>query len=524
MRSKRSKTYSVQSDRHHEDERAANFDQIDLAESHAAVPVQYKVKDGAQELQQDATQHSGSGQTRYPLESANTSTSSKGIGSATTKATAQEMKFDTNPQRLQPAAQYKYQVAERYAAVPIQRQHQNSSLAAETNRQRSTPTIQRKSNGVTQYKTSGQSNLEKIASKQSIHELAAHDIAYKSDFSAISVETLIQLRNAGYGSSPEDITFHFGKLGFQAVVIHSVTKGKPSILAIRGTTPGLSRNALETIYSDLDPRAVGAKQFEQNAVLINSLLQLGGAPMIVTGHSLGGAMAQHVAVNFSDMITEVTTFQSPGIDQSSVDKFNKMKNKPKVTHHIVTGDAVDKAGDANLEGDVYEHDFGLQLNLMELSSTLKSSEATIMLHLRAAAQAALVLDSMTKRRELSAAKAEIETLVKFLTVTVTNIGTSHGKMIFEEYRKNASKKPTQEQEITHQVGHFRSHPHQNERAVAEDIRDVVGTKIEKHIERYFVLLDSYDKIKSTATNLKDELKSSYEQSKNAILKKVESFF
>ncbi len=380
-----------------------------------------------------------------------------------------------------------------------------------------------------QAKSTGQADLEKIAPTQSIYELAAHDLAYKSGFSAISKASLDKLSSAGYGNTPEEILFFRGTVGFQAVLVLSKKKGVPSILGIRGTNPGSSRSDLETIYSDLDASAVGAKQFKANSELIQSLLGLGGGKCVVTGHSLGGAMAQHTAVNFSDMVAEVATFQSPGIDQASVDKFNALKNKPKVTHHIVTGDVVDKAGDANLAGDVYEHDFGLHLNVIELLAFLKSKYNVISKHLEVANSS---FNPITVWNELSAAKSDISAVVEYLKTTGKNIGTSHGKMIFQEYSEKSSKQnPTEKNEITHEVQHFKSHPHQDERAVAEEIRDKVGPKLEKLFETYFYLYDKYQQAKSTARdikqgyeNTKEGIKNGYEGARNEVMERLGSLF
>jgi pimeloyl-ACP methyl ester carboxylesterase len=80
----------------------------------------------------------------------------------------------------------------------------------------------------------------------------------------------------------------------------------------------------------------------------------------VTGHSLGGALAQMTAARFPDMVGNVITFQSPGIPRrmaQRVDDFNRQaadrgeQNVPVVSHHYgVDGDLVELAGEAFTSG------------------------------------------------------------------------------------------------------------------------------------------------------------------------------
>ena len=117
---------------------------------------------------------------------------------------------------------------------------------------------------------------------------------------------------------------------------------KAPVLAVRGTNNFLG------ILDDGDPRGVGTTQFNANKEdVVNWLKDVGNTvnPHI-TGHSLGGALAQRFANSYSGQLGEVVTFNSPGIPK----KETKSKNFEKATHYITSGDIVSMSGGAFLSG------------------------------------------------------------------------------------------------------------------------------------------------------------------------------
>jgi pimeloyl-ACP methyl ester carboxylesterase len=81
----------------------------------------------------------------------------------------------------------------------------------------------------------------------------------------------------------------------------------------------------------------------------------------VTGHSLGGALAQMAAARFPDLVAKVVTFQSPGISKGMAEQVKAANDKSEaagkgetvVSHHYqVNGDLVGKTGEALTEGQV----------------------------------------------------------------------------------------------------------------------------------------------------------------------------
>lgn len=73
----------------------------------------------------------------------------------------------------------------------------------------------------------------------------------------------------------------------------------------------------------------------------------------MTGHSLGGSLAQRYAINFPGSIQQVVTFNAAGISPSEVNNFKQNGGGSfTTTHYVVEGDAVSLAGQF-IPGDAY---------------------------------------------------------------------------------------------------------------------------------------------------------------------------
>ncbi len=109
--------------------------------------------------------------------------------------------------------------------------------------------------------------------------------------------------------------------------------------------------------SDLTDGTIGQRQYEGSKKAIDDLMKVApGQKLEVTGHSLGGALAQKAAAEHAASIGAVTTFQAPGVDAADAAKFNANKaDGVKVNHHYVSSDIVHRAGEQKLDGNFYEH-------------------------------------------------------------------------------------------------------------------------------------------------------------------------
>lgn len=152
-----------------------------------------------------------------------------------------------------------------------------------------------------------------------------------------------------------------GKNGFAMIAFTPLPgfdgKRRP-VLAFRGS------DDMKDALDDFNHRGVGAAQMAANEGLIGAALvglQQYAKEPAVTGHSLGGALAQMAAARFPDLVAKVVTFQSPGISgdmAKHVTDANKKSNAAGkgdtvVSHHYqVNGDLVGKSGEALTEGEV----------------------------------------------------------------------------------------------------------------------------------------------------------------------------
>lgn len=358
--------------------------------------------------------------------------------------------------------------------------------------------------------------LYQIAPQQAIYEFAAHHLAYKDEGAELNESEKDFLFSNGYA---REVTYFGlstgGTYGFQAVLIKSISD-KNDIIAIRGTIPGVSSENLFTLYVDLDPAAVGKEQFDSNRHLIEEILNSANGKADITGHSLGGAMAQHIAVNFPGQIANVSTFQSPGIDNASVETFNEIpqEERPEVVHHIISGDLIDKAGESSLPGEVFEHNFGWNLDIAKvlnnLSSEISIIESSILSMSRLTTEILAILaftparslmpgsqmnDITRKTQELQAHKDNMEAaLSRFrqqlrgTASDVGNIGKAHGAFAFSssyyEPMRNELNYPDEhlggqiEMNRNSTITAHSEYPHQDQRAIAEPIRQSIGSKIQ----------------------------------------------
>lgn len=142
----------------------------------------------------------------------------------------------------------------------------------------------------------------------------------------------------------------------QAQVIRGIHGGAPPpLLAFRGTAE--RRN----MRDDMSKDSVGSYQFSSNEGRIADILTFARGRVVVSGHSLGGALAQLTATHFPSQVSRVVTFQAPAIAKSETDRLKaynrnaKPEDRVRSTHHRASGDLVHLAGERLTEGDVFTH-------------------------------------------------------------------------------------------------------------------------------------------------------------------------
>lgn len=108
-----------------------------------------------------------------------------------------------------------------------------------------------------------------------------------------------------------------GKNDFQAIVVKD-SKGQ-TYIAFRGT------EGAQDLADDVG--RIGIWQYENNKSRLDQLAEdYPGA--IVTGHSLGAALAQRYTADHPERVKEMVLFQAPGVDKATVEKYRAKTSGP----------------------------------------------------------------------------------------------------------------------------------------------------------------------------------------------------
>lgn len=192
-----------------------------------------------------------------------------------------------------------------------------------------------------------------MPSSPAAYETIAKQIVYIDNNPQLQALVQTGLTAAGYRI---DRTFDDPGTGFHAIGLISTTPDKPPVLVFRGT------DSLVDDAANADKRGVGFNQFEANKQALGTwLTQISQdttknpsrLPPDLLGYSLGGALTQLAATEFTSTIGDIVTFNSPGIAQSTVNTFKQKAGAGKnVTHYIVSGDFVSLGGEAFIPGKV----------------------------------------------------------------------------------------------------------------------------------------------------------------------------
>lgn len=129
------------------------------------------------------------------------------------------------------------------------------------------------------------------------------------------------------------------------------TDGRRSITSFRGTQPD---EGILDFATDADDY-VGQAQYENNAEAISSLVRGGTEDSTVTGHSLGGYLAQRAAVDNHPDLGQVVTFQSGGLGAEEAQRFDATNQGTAVRHHTQEYDFVHMGGEQRLDGQTFHH-------------------------------------------------------------------------------------------------------------------------------------------------------------------------
>lgn len=186
-----------------------------------------------------------------------------------------------------------------------------------------------------------------VAFEDSAPERLAKDTAYK-DWNVGDVW------KCGTGSSQEKFeviaVFNYWETdGLYATAVRNAAT-KEVLLAFRGT------DNIQSTIADADPKGIGYSAYYNHGTEIGAFaakIVQAGNTLNITGHSLGGALSQWFAVDFTARkieISKVQTFNSPGISASFIEENYNSSYCGRVEHYIQSGDIVSMAGEAFVPG------------------------------------------------------------------------------------------------------------------------------------------------------------------------------
>ncbi len=189
-----------------------------------------------------------------------------------------------------------------------------------------------------------------LTNREAVTEQLAHGMVAR-DLTPADIEFL---RLNGYEAGP----ILRGKREFVMRVFTSTNPDQPSMVSFRGTVP----SKVQTLIADLDPSGIGMYQWNANRDLITAALDRASAngKVVVSGHSLGGALAQITAAMLPDKVHSVTTFQAPGVTQEMAQRlrdYNQANPDAQIesTHHRVLGDLVPRGGETLTDGTLHNY-------------------------------------------------------------------------------------------------------------------------------------------------------------------------
>ena len=250
----------------------------------------------------------------------------------------------------------------RVAVLQMQREHGNKHVAqmlanrrvkigesANISRQTLQSDAGNQTPGIQREEVSAESIYERI-SDDAVYETLGHEMVYEDEFSAAQRRTLTTL---GFRPRPlvTDAVSDFQMRGFTPLDNEAGSSRTP-VLAFRGT------DSIQDVIDDLNTQGVGALQMRRNLNSIMEEMEVMGGRVILTGHSLGGALAQMAAALFPSRVVRVITFQSPGISADLIAQLTHYNERVpedrriESAHYQAEGGIVDAAGEGHTPGDI----------------------------------------------------------------------------------------------------------------------------------------------------------------------------
>jgi pimeloyl-ACP methyl ester carboxylesterase len=151
------------------------------------------------------------------------------------------------------------------------------------------------------------------------------------------------------------------KTDMQAMLIRDLRTGQVHVV-FRGTEPDKAIASAKKlslsgdVKADLDGRSrwmgAGYTQYQANKAKLGEWADKYPGKLVVSGHSLGGALGQHFIVAHPDAVKSAALFNAPGIGQLVADRTIGTELPP-IRYYRNPNDLVDKAHGKHVRGEVY---------------------------------------------------------------------------------------------------------------------------------------------------------------------------
>jgi hypothetical protein len=184
------------------------------------------------------------------------------------------------------------------------------------------------------------SRTDGVSTQEVMFSIVAEQMARYDALTDLHRKLLVE-----WGYDP-NIHIAHGAQSFVAMLVKPhAGSDQPPLLVFRGT----DFTVLDDLLADLEPN-IGMIKFTANRKLIAELLREAGAPAVLLGHSLGGALAQLTAAEFPWQVKHLYTFSSPGV----APKVAQASRVP-ATHHMNSQDIIPEFGEAKTPGEFVMH-------------------------------------------------------------------------------------------------------------------------------------------------------------------------
>ncbi len=187
------------------------------------------------------------------------------------------------------------------AVLQLQRKHGNRfSVQQLVNYKNGSAPANSGPTAVVQREEVSAASVDERISGDAVYETLAHEMVYEDELSRSQRQTL---RELGFRPRPlvTDLVSNFQLRGFVPLDNEAGSNRTP-LLAFRGS------ESIPDVIDDLNERGIGALQMRRNLNSIMDEMERLGGRVVLTGHSLGGALAQMVAALFPSRVVRVVTF------------------------------------------------------------------------------------------------------------------------------------------------------------------------------------------------------------------------